>query len=172
MKTNSLFPFLIHVFALLAIQILLLINFVIPIGSQFSFTLYIYPLIVIILPLNLPKSGQLLIAFIIGIIIDYFYNSPGVHSGALVFATFLRPIILRLFEPRGGYRIEQFPISKNYGLTWFYPYCALFLFFHLLVYFSIDAFSFVYILKILVNTVISFIGSFVLINLYQLIIRL
>ncbi len=172
MKSNYLIPLILHSIVIMTIQVLLLINFVIPVGGKFSLTIYLYPLIIMILPLNLPKVGQLLTAFLLGLLIDIFYQSLGVHTSALLFATFLRPFFLRIFEPRGGYRIDQVPTSKNFGMSWFLSYCSLFLFIHLLMYFIADAFSMVYLLKILANTLLSFIASFIVINLYQLIIRI
>ena len=172
MNNSNIISISIHAALLMIIQVLLLLNFAIPIGSSFSLTIYIYPLIIILLPLSTSRVAVLTIAFVIGLIIDYFYQSPGVHASALVLMAFLRPFVLALIEPRGGYRADNTPNSSNYGLAWFLSYCAMMLLIHLLTYFSIDAFSLIFIVKILVNTSISFIASYLIICLYQLIIRL
>ena len=161
----------IHSIIILSIQIFLLLTFSIPVGSRYSLTIYIYPLIIILLPLSYSKSSLLLIAFIIGLIIDYFYQSIGVHSSSLVLIAFMRPYILSLLEPRGGYRTDNSPSSNNSGLSWFLMYGSIILFIHLLTYFSVDAFSFVFLDKIFINTIISFIASYLIINIYQFIIR-
>lgn len=172
MNSGSILSISIHTAVLMLIQILLLLNFAIPLGSHFSLTIYIYPLIIILLPLSISRIAVLTIAFVLGLMVDYFYQSPGVHASALVLMAYLRPYILALIEPRGGYRADSTPNSSNYGLGWFLSYCAIMLLIHLLTYFSIDAFSLIFIVKILVNTIISFIASYLIIFLYQLIVRL
>jgi len=171
MNRNDLVSISIHAVIILSVQILLLLNFSIPVGSRYSLTIYIYPLIIILLPLSYSKSSLLLIAFIIGLIVDYFYQSIGVHAASLVLIAFIRPYILSILEPRGGYRTDNSPSSNNYGISWFLSYCSIILFIHLLTYFSVDAFSFVYLDKILINSCISFIASYLIISLYQFIIR-
>jgi hypothetical protein len=131
----------------------------------------IYPLIIILLPLSTNKSFALVLAFIIGIIIDFFYDSPGVHTGALVFTAFLRSAVLRQLEPRGGYRTDNIPSVVNYGLTWFLKYSGILLSSHIVAYFTLDIFTFVYIDKILVNSLITFAISYVFILIYQMAIR-
>ena len=172
MNNNSILSISIHAAILMSVQVLLLLNFAIPFGSNFSLTIYIYPLIIILLPLSTSRSAVLIISFVLGLIIDFFYQSLGVHASALVLLAFLRPYILAILEPRGGYRADNTPNSSNYGLSWFLSYSALMLLIHLLTYFSIDAFSLLFIVKILVNTIISFIASYLIICLYQLIVRL
>jgi len=172
MNSNSLLSITIHGAILMIVQVLLLLNFSIPFGSNFSLTIYIYPLIIILLPLSTSRSAVLMVSFVLGLIIDFFYQSPGVHASALVLMAFLRPYILAFLEPRGGYRADNNPNSSNYGLTWFLSYSAIMLLIHLLTYFSIDAFSLLFIVKILANTIISFVASYLIICLYQLIVRL
>ena len=172
MNSSSILSISIHATILMIIQVLLLLNFAIPFGSNFSLTIYIYPLIIILLPLSTSRSAVLLVAFGIGLVIDYFYQSLGVHASALVLVAFLRPYLLAVLEPRGGYRADNTPNSSNYGLSWFLSYSAIMLFIHLLTYFSIDSFSLLFIVKIIVNTIISFIASYLIICLYQLIVRL
>ena len=172
MNSSGIISISIHTVILMVVQVLLLLNFTIPFGSNFSLTIYVYPLIIILMPLSTSRSAVLVLAFIIGLVIDYFYQTLGVHASALVLIAFLRPYILSLLEPRGGYRADNAPNSSNYGLSWFLSYSAIMLMIHLLTYFSIDAFSLLFIVKIIVNTVISFIASYLIICLYQLIVRL
>lgn len=171
MNSSNLLTVGIHILIILAIQLLLLLNFSFSIGDRYSLSIYLYPLIIILLPLSTSKSIILLIAFFIGLFIDYFYQAFGVHSASLVFLAFIRPYILNVLEPRGGYRTDNLPTTKFYGLGWFLSYSAILLFIHLFVFFSLDAFSLVFIEKIVVNTLLSFIASFIILNMYQLILR-
>ncbi len=171
MNSSHLLKISVHTIIILSMQILLLLNFSFPIGDRYSLSIYLYPLIIILTPLAVSKSLILIVAFIIGLFIDYFYQSFGVHSASLVFVAFIRPYVLNIIEPRGGYRADNLPTTQYYGFGWFLSYSAILLFVHLLVYFSLDAFSMVYIEKILVNTLLSFVASFLILNMYQIISR-
>ncbi len=153
----------------IAIQVLLLKNIQIAFLEQFSLSILIYPIIIILLPVSFGRSAIIVSAFAIGLIVDVFYDSPGVHAATLVFTAFIRSIVLGLIEPRLGYRANDMIEKDHYGLNWFLSYVGILLFVHIFIYFSIDAFSFVFILKIFVNTIVSFIVSYLLIILYKLI---
>ena len=45
---------------------------------------YVYVLFILLLPFDTPKALLLILAFIMGIIIDLFMGTPGVHSSATV----------------------------------------------------------------------------------------
>ncbi len=151
------------------VQILLLKNIQIVVFDRFTLSVLIYPVVVIFLPVEMRRSAVVLIAFFLGLFIDSFYDSPGVHTAALVLTGFFRGTILRLLEPRQGYRNNVSIGPKAYGLSWFLYYLGVLLFVHIFAYFSLDAFTFVYIIKILVNTLMSFIVSYLIITLYKMI---
>ena len=86
------------------VQVLLLKNIQILVFDRFTLSILIYPVVIIFLPVELRRSFVVLTAFLLGLCIDSFYDSPGVHTAALVLTGFFRGTILRLFEPRQGYR--------------------------------------------------------------------
>ena len=57
----------------------------------------IYVLFILSLPVRFPKWALLILAFIMGLIIDVFSNTAGMHSFALVFAAFLRTPVINIF---------------------------------------------------------------------------
>lgn len=129
----------------------------------------IYPLWIMLLPFKMPKPLLLVAGFIMGIIVDMFYDSPGVHAAALVFSAYIRDFILRIIEPDIGYDPEQ-PFSiRRLGLIWYISYSALFLLLHLFVYFSIEVFSFVYFYEIMMSTITSLLFSLFIIFIFVLI---
>ncbi len=132
-------------------------------------SIFIYPLIIILASFKYSNSLLLLIAFAMGLIIDFTDNSPGVHAGALVMMAFSRPLILSLFEPTGGYLLNKIPTVSNYGLVWFAKYASLMMLVHLLTYFSLESFSFVYFVTIISKTIGSFLVSMIFIFIYQFI---
>ncbi len=75
-------------FLLVIIQVLVLKH--INIGwSDFNFIhFFIYPLFILLLPLKTQRSLMLILAFVFGLIIDMFYDSPGLHAGSLVFLAY------------------------------------------------------------------------------------
>lgn len=141
--------------------------------SSPSFTyihVLIYPIIILLLPLEMPKPYLLMIAFGVGLFVDMFYDSIGIHASALVFMAYIRSFILKMIEPRGGYT-AYVPGLGNVELAWFASYVSLCMLAFLLFYFSMEAFSFVYIIRILLNTIMSFIISVALIILFEIIFK-
>jgi len=133
--------------------------------------LYIYPLFIILLPLKIQRPLLLIIAFITGLIIDMFYDSPGLHTSALVLTAYLRDYVLKFLEPRDGYNIDTTPSIYNFGFNWFIIYSSILVFINIFWYFSVEAFSFQYISDIILKTIFSFIFSEIIILLYVIILN-
>ncbi|MFN7117833.1 MAG: hypothetical protein ACK4TA_13615 [Saprospiraceae bacterium] len=127
----------------------------------------LYPLFILLLPLRVPRPLVILTSFAMGILVDMFYNSWGIHASASVFTAFIRPFILNRLEPRGGYTAAHAPNKERMGWAWFLRYAAFLLAFHLFFYFSVESFTFVYIIRILLNTFFSFIVTFIFILIYM-----
>ncbi len=121
--------------------------------------IFLYPLFIMLLPLQTPRTGVLLLSFLMGISVDLFYDSLGVHAAALTAMGYSRAFFLSLFEPREGYKLNAKPTPGDLGMGWFMRYAASMLGLHLLVYFSVDAFSPIYILGILTRTFFTFVST-------------
>jgi len=133
--------------------------------------IFIYPLFTLLLPVKLQNSVVLILSFLMGFLVDWFYDSPGVHAGALVLTAYVRPFVLRVLEPYEGYNMNEVPDLKKFGIGWFSSYLSILLLIHLFTYFSIEAFSYVFIFDILLSTMLTFVGSFIVILLVQYIFR-
>ncbi len=59
---------------------------------------YLYIYFIIALPVAFPRIPALLVAFLMGGIIDIFSNTPGINMFACVLVAFLRPYLLQVFE--------------------------------------------------------------------------
>jgi hypothetical protein len=140
-------------------------------GSFSYIHIIVYPLFILLLPLRTPKGLVVVLGFLMGILVDLFYDSPGVHAGALVFTAYARNIVLKFLEPHEGYQVEEIPSMHYRGFTWFLIYASILMGIHLLFYFSVEAFSFVYYYDILLKTVFSFVFSVIIIMMQQLIFR-
>lgn len=133
-------------------------------GDKDYFYIFLYPLFILLLPMNLPNSLNILFSFALGLSIDFFYETLGLHAAAATFTAFMRPLVIfRLLRPREGYKVKDQPTKELLGNTWFLRYGAIMLFLHLFFFFSVQAFTFVYWLDIVMKTILSFIGSYVFI---------
>src|SRR5581483_10393034 len=68
---------------------------------------YGYVLFILLLPVETPKWLLLLLSFSIGISLDMFSNTMGLHAAACVFMAYCRPRVLRIISPREGYGFES-----------------------------------------------------------------
>lgn len=156
---------------ILLMQALILSRVDLAIGSFAFIHLIIYPYVIFLLPFKTPQALILILSLVVGLFLDMFYNSPGVHSAAMVLSGYLRQFILNALEPYEGYNAADSPTLGTMGFGWFMTYMSILFFIHLLMYFSVDAFSFVYLFDIVLNTIFSFIPSIVLILLLQLLFK-
>lgn len=153
---------IIRIILLMMLQLLILKRIDISIGNFNYLHLLVYPLMIMLLPLKTPKILVIIISFFLGLGMDIFYDSPGVHAGALVFVGYLRPYILKFLEPNEGYNTDTTPTIFKMGVAWFLVYASILLFVHHLIYFSLEAFSYVYLMEILLRTIFSFIASLII----------
>ncbi len=130
---------------------------------------HLYPLFVLLLPLRTPKPLVMILAFVMGLSVDFFYDSLGVHASALVFMGFMRSFVLARLEPRGGYNTNFSPTKQRMGLPWFLRYASLLLAGHIFFYFSVEAFTFVYIVDIALKSLFTFAASLAFIVIYMFI---
>ena len=131
-------------------------------GGQAYVFVMLYPLFILLLPINTPRTLVLLLSFVLGLSIDLLYETLGVHAATATFTAFVRPFILRLMPPREGYGPKATPTKDYLGNSWFVRYAGIMLFFHLFFYFSVQAFTFAYIVDILLRTFFSWVVSLLL----------
>jgi rod shape-determining protein MreD len=103
---------------------------------------YFYLLFILLMPIDTPKWLLLISGFILGITIDFYSNTLGMHTAATVFLAFSRPWILTIIAPRDGYETDASPTILNYGFRWFATYTIILTFFHHFLLFYIEAFHF------------------------------
>lgn len=91
---------------------------------------YIYVALIVFLPLSINRSWLMTIAFLVGLIIDMFYNTLGINVFACVTLAFFRNKIFYLFLGSSDFD-ENSPISiANLGISIFIPYVTILLFIH------------------------------------------
>lgn len=129
---------IIRFFLLVLIQVLIIKN--IELGRFIN--PFVYVLFIVVLPFETPKWLLLCIAFILGITIDMFYDTAGMHAAACVFMAYLRPGVLKLFSPRDGYEFGTQPTIQYLGVPWFLSYAGILIVLHHLILFYIEIFRF------------------------------
>ncbi len=107
------------------------------IGNYASCFIYILPLLLI--PLEVSSITLMLIGFAYGISIDTFYDTPGIHAASTVLVMYLRPGMIRLLTPGGGYDAGTKIAPSDLGWGWILSYLVPLLFVHHLALFFIEA---------------------------------
>ena len=135
---------------------------------QFSgfFNPYVYVLFIILLPLSTPRYAVLILAFLLGLTIDIFSNSLGIHSAATVFVAYVRPLIIRIISNREDDK-SDFPGLNQNKLSWFISYVLLMVLLHHTVLFYLEVYTFVNFLNTLYRVILSSIFSIIIIVLSQ-----
>ncbi|MCM4161008.1 rod shape-determining protein MreD [Antarcticibacterium flavum] len=122
---------------------------------------YLYLLFLVLYPFNTSQSLFLFLAFLLGITIDAFEDSGGIHAAASLFAAYIRPVFLR-FSFGVSYDYQTVKLSNTpYGAR--ISYITLLVFVHHLVLFTLEMFDFSHLFLILKKTFFSGIFTIILI---------
>jgi len=135
---------------------------------QFSgfFNPYVYVLFIILLPLSIPRYAMLILAFLLGLVIDIFSNSLGVHSAATVFVAYIRPLVIRIISPREDDRSDYPGLNQN-KLSWFINYVFIIVFLHHAMLFYLEVYTFANFFNTLYRVILSSLFSIIVIVLSQ-----
>jgi rod shape-determining protein MreD len=135
---RDLIPLVLRFLALVALQVVLLNN----IQVSGMINPFLYVLFVLTLPVKFPRAAVLALAFVLGLTIDVFTDTPGMHAAATVGMAFFRPAVLRFYSPRDGYDAEAVPGLRAFGLQWFLAYSATLVVVHHAALFFLEVFRF------------------------------
>ncbi len=119
---------------------------------------YIYVLAMLLWPVRLDRKLAMVLALCIGLILDTFNNTPGVHTSASLLVAFLRnPLINALVDLEEG--SNPTPSFRTFGISKFIRYTVILVFIHHFLLFLLEVFSFdnfgITLIRILVNTLIT-----------------
>ena len=133
----------------------------------FGIQLMIYPLFIMLLSFDTGVLSLLAISFTLGICIDAFSNTFGLHTSSLLVFAFLRPVIFKLFDTREGYDLLLEPTVLNMGNGWFIKSFGSLLLIHHFWFYLLEMFKLNDIGYVLEKTVYSLPLSFFLCVLLQ-----
>ena len=109
----------------------------------------------------------LLLGFVLGVFVDAFYDTGGIHALASVFLIFIREKWLNLITPQGGYEINAMPTINMGGIVWFSGYSFPLIFIHHSILFYVESYGFSYFWFTLSKVFFSACFTFVVIILSQ-----
>ncbi|OIQ27949.1 MAG: rod shape-determining protein MreD [Bacteroidetes bacterium MedPE-SWsnd-G2] len=114
---------------------------------------YVYVLFVLVFPINVNRQLFLFLSFLLGLCVDIFSDSGGVHAAATVALAYFRPPVLKFsFGAMYDYQTIKFSnteIGSRIG------YFTLLVVLHHLILFSLEVFKFSEILLVLKKTLFS-----------------
>ena len=103
---------------------------------------FIYIIFILMLPVSLSPIKTLWVSFLIGLTLDVFSGTGGVQAFSCVFIGYMRPKILSMVMPPGGYEDITTPDISRLGFMWFVSFSLSMVFLHHLILIYIDRFSF------------------------------
>jgi len=130
---------------------------------------YIYIIFILLAPITIHKSLFLVLSFVLGLTIDLFGDSGGVHAAACLIVTYTRPVVLR-FVFGLSYEFQTVKLS-NVGFGERLAYVTLLVFIHHIALFSLETFNFSHIVLIAKKTLFSGLFSIVVIMLILVLFR-
>ena len=116
---------------------------------------YIYLIFIMLLPINIPNWQLLLLGFGLGLSVDLFTGTPGLHAGATTLMAFCRPRIIKLIS--GTLKFENIyePNLNQLDGMWFFRYVFCMVFVHHFALFFLESFSFHLMGQVLLRILLS-----------------
>ena len=148
---------------LIPLQVLVLDN--INLGGHIN--PYLYVLFILMLPFEVAGWSMLFFSFLIGLGVDLFSGTPGMHAAASTLMAFLRPLVIKIVGVSRDLEPGLVPSIPAMGFTWFVTYSIILVFIHHLALFTIEVFRLQGLFSVLLRTVYSTFFTMVLIILTQ-----
>lgn len=163
--TNKLIKYTLMFLVAVLVQVLFL--------NQVQFSGYINPyfyiVFVLLLPLSTPRYLLLLLGFLIGLTIDIFSDSLGIHAAATVLIAYIRPFVIRVISTREEDR-NDFPGLLQNKFGWFFSYVTILVLAHHFVLFYLEYFTFSHFFYTLLKVIFSSVFTIFIIVLSQFLI--
>ncbi|WP_372949598.1 rod shape-determining protein MreD [Mariniphaga sp.] len=130
---------------------------------------FIYILFILLLPVSTPRYLLMILGFLLGLSVDVFSNSLGIHAAATVFIAFVRPFVIRSISNREEDR-NEYPGLRQNKFTWFLAYVAIMVFGHHFILFYLEYFTFSHFFTTFLRFLLSSVFSIFVIVLSQFLI--
>ena len=115
---------------------------------------YIYVLCLLMMPITLPHSVDMVIGALVGLVMDVFCNSLGIHTASCILIMFIRPYLIGAIVNDKDRLNEQISL-RAIGMEAMLKYTVILVLIHHFVVFSLAAWSWHYIGFVLLETLVS-----------------
>ena len=115
---------------------------------------YIYVLCLLMMPITLSHSADMIIGAVVGLIMDIFCNSMGIHTAACIFIMFIRPYLIGAIVNDKDRLNEQISL-RSLGMEALLRYVVILVEIHHLIVFLLAAWNWAHIGFVLVETLVS-----------------
>ncbi len=130
---------------------------------------YIYMVFILVLPFRIQRPLLILCGLALGLTMDAFMNTMGMHAIACVLIAYLRPFIINILAPQGGFEmVQKAPSFRTMGVAQFSVYTLILVSIHHVVYFTLEVFGFAGFFYLLLKILLSVMVSTGLILLYEM----
>jgi hypothetical protein len=82
------------------------------------------------------------LAFVTGLTVDAFYDTPGLHASACVVLALVRVLFISITVQKDGFDNEPEPTLSIMGFRWFFTYVLILTLFHHFFLLNLEVFSF------------------------------
>ena len=103
-------------------------------------TPYLYILFILLLPFEMPNALLFALSFLLGLTIDAFYDTPGLHAASCVLLAFVRILFIGITVQKEGFDNEPEPTLSVMGLRWFFTYALILTLAHHFFLFNLEVF--------------------------------
>jgi len=134
---NNIAIYIIQFIVLVLFQVLILNN----IQLNGYINPYLYILFIITLPFETNFSLVMVLGFFLGLSVDMFSNTMGMHAAATVVMSFSRPAFIRLLIPKNDFDAFPQPTLKELGLSRFVSFALFLTLIHHFALFFIEVFK-------------------------------
>lgn len=117
-------------------------------------TPFLYMYLILKFESDTSRNTLMLCAFLLGLTVDLFSDTPGMNAAATVWVAFLRPVFLRLFVPRDTLDVLV-PSIRTMGTLSFLKYLVVSVLMHHGFLLTLEFFSFAHIDTLLLRIAAS-----------------
>lgn len=128
---------------------------------------FIHIFFLLFLPLTLKRWQSVLIAFVMGLLIDYFTGTYGLHAFASTFIVYVRKILLKTSTNKYTDDEEEEFYFSYFTTSQFLTYVGLASIIYSVLFFVLDYFSIQAILRVILHIIFSTISSVLCIFIYR-----
>tara|TARA_B100000795_G_scaffold245955_1_gene211374 strand:- start:1706 stop:2209 length:504 start_codon:yes stop_codon:yes gene_type:complete len=122
---------------------------------------YLYIVFVFLYPLKKNRTSFLFYSFLLGLLVDFFSDSGGIHAFSILYIAYIRLFFVRIYFRKVSADYPFFKLkSESFGKV--FNYTVTLTVIHHLIYFSFVNFSFQNLSNVFLNTLFSSIFTLVL----------